>query len=73
MSISTPFIQRPVATSLFIAALVLVGLVVDHHPVRSRPQHRWRRRRRSGANKRGDRLVTEKPAVAADLLESQSV
>src|SRR4030088_2252103 len=26
MSISTPFIQRPVATSLFIAALVLVGL-----------------------------------------------
>ena len=26
MSISTPFIHRPVATSLFIAALVLVGL-----------------------------------------------
>ncbi len=26
MSISTPFIQRPIATSLFIAALVLVGL-----------------------------------------------
>src|ERR1700675_4096597 len=26
MSISTPFIQRPVATSLFIAALVLVGM-----------------------------------------------
>src|SRR5579863_3886074 len=26
MSISTPFIQRPVATSLFVAALVLVGL-----------------------------------------------
>ena len=26
MSISTPFIQRPIATSLFIAAMVLVGL-----------------------------------------------
>ena len=26
MSISTPFIRRPIATSLFIAALVLVGL-----------------------------------------------
>src|SRR5271169_4731403 len=26
MSISTPFIRRPVGTSLFIAALVLVGL-----------------------------------------------
>jgi len=26
MSISTPFIRRPIATSLFIAAMVLVGL-----------------------------------------------
>jgi multidrug efflux pump subunit AcrB len=39
MSISTPFIRRPVGTSLFIAALVLVGLaaypllpVAPHQP-----------------------------------------
>ena len=42
-----------------------------HDPVRSQPQHRWRRQRRAGRDQRRRRAAAEEPALAADLPQGQ--
>ena len=68
--LETQFAQIPgVAQMTSTSALGSTG---DHHPVRSRSQHRWRGERCAGGDQCGERAIAEDPADPANLPQSQS-